>query len=160
MDFLKPATQEEIELETFKTFLKNKGEIFNYMLIEIEKTEPTDIRYDGINYQITIGDKKLIEEKRKTIAKEGIYVGFRNTLNIVDLILRDSLEKKSIRSDKDTTLLIEASSRGNLEWIEFEKEASKWVSNNSHLCNGWKEIYLVFGVGNPGIDYDRNIKIN
>lgn len=146
-------TKEDVELETLKDFLRNKNIKFDDSLLSSKKNEPTDIRYNNVNYQVTTGDKVLIEKmRRKEASKERKYShGIKKPDNIIDLLLKESLEKKSIRSDKNTILLIDVMRDGFLSLENLKKQASNWAINNLNLCNVWKEIYLVYS--------DKNIKI-
>ena len=148
------VTQKEVEIETVKTFIQNKGEEFSDSLIDYKGIEePCDIKYKGINYQITIGDKKEVEGRRKVTSRGSIYTNIRNIHDdISTVLLRDALSKKSMRSSENTVLLIEVSSTGNLSWEELEKKFSEFVSNNQNLCGKWKEIYAVFP--------ERNIQLH
>lgn len=151
MDLSKKVTQKDIEFETLKAFLRNRGENFSGSLIGFNQQEPTDIRYGDENYQITVGDKKLVEEMRSTISKDGHFLGFRNIFNISDQLLRDTLEKKSIRADKNTILLIDVFSNGGRDWETLENEISKWALTRRELCDVWKEIYLVYKEKNVAV---------
>ena len=152
MNSSKKYTKKEVELETLMNFLQNKGINFNNSLLDKNKIEPSDIRYDGVNYQITIGDKEQVQEMRKITSKGQIYVGIRNISNIFDLLLKGALTKKVVRSDKSTILLVDVFSTGNLNPIEFENGLSKWAIANVNLCKVWKEIYLVFR--------NKNVRLN
>lgn len=152
MAYSEKATKEDIEFETLKTFLKNDGKKFNGTLIDSDKIEPADIRYDGINYQITIGDKEETQTKRNITSKGECYVNIRDTSNVMPLLLKGAVTKKSTRSDNGTILLIEVSSTGNLGWEQLKTQASSWGKSNINICNGWKEIYLVYS--------DNNIKVS
>jgi hypothetical protein len=147
MDYSQKRTQKDVELEAFKMFLKNEGKDFDGSLISFKKNEPTDIVYDGIQYQITIGDKEEIEERRKITSQKSIYCKIRNVKYVkilIDSLLRKSLDKKSLRADKNTTLLIEGWSTYFKNWNELEKEISSWVSKNYNLITVWDAVYLVF----------------
>jgi len=148
----KKISKEEVELETLKSFLKNRELLFDSLFVDSNKSEPTDIRYNGVNYQITIGDKEQVQRMRKLMSKELIVVEIRNFANIPDLLLSGALQKKATRSDKNTILLIEASSTGGLDWPTLQAEVSKYASGRAELCSGWKEIYLVFK--------DKNLRVN
>lgn len=152
MDFSKPVTQKNVEIETLKNYLYNNGLDFFDSLIDPETSEPIDIRYNNINYQVTIGDKEAIEARRKVTSKGQAYINIRNISNIIHLLLFGTLTKKSTRSDSNTILLVEVSSTGGLNWNDLEKQASHWARANHSLCAGWKAIYLVFS--------DKNIKLN
>ena len=151
MTYSTKPTKEDIELETLKTFLINNGEEFSKTLVDSNKSEPTDIRYDNINYQITLGDKEVVEETRKGESKSRIYTSIRNTADIILLLLDGTLTKKSLRADSNTILLLEVSSTGNNTWDELTARASKWAKEHTEKCKVWKEIYLVYS--------DKNIKV-
>ena len=154
MDYSKIVTKEDVELETLKTFLHNANVQFSDKLIEHGRGEPTDIRYDGTNYQITIGDKEAVEERRKVTSKKGsAYSNIRDVSNIISLLLNGALTKKSLRSDKETILLIDVMSTGGLDWDTLRNRASEWANNNQNLCQGWKKIYLVFRQKNIQIEF-------
>lgn len=153
MNYSKVVTKKDVELETLKKFLKNQSGIFNDSFIGSNKGEPTDIRYDGINYQITEGDKEAIQERRQITSKNTSFSGIRNTVNIAELLLRGTLEKKSTRSDSNIVLLIDVMSSGGRNWNELEKEVSAWAKNNLSLCNCWKEIYLVYRSKNVKLSF-------
>lgn len=144
-------TQKDIELDTLKNYLQNEGLEFNDLLIDNQISEPVDIRYNSINYQVTIGDKEKIEEMRRVTSKGERYIKIRSVSNIAELLLRGALTKKSTRSDSNTILLIEVSSTGGLNWKDLENEVSRWASANYLLCKGWKIIFLVFN--------NKNIKL-
>ena len=144
MDYSKVVIKEDVELETLKKFLNNQSVVFDKKLVDPSKTEPTDIRYDGINYQITEGDKKEVQTRRQITSKGTTYLTIRDTTNIAELLLRSSLKKKSTRSDSNTVLLIDVMSTGGRDWDTLGKELSAWASQNSNLCSCWKEIYLVY----------------
>lgn len=144
-------TKEDIELETLKIFLKNNNIDFKDVLIGSTKKEPTDIRYDGANYQITIGDKEIVAEMRRKTSKGQSLTAIRNVSNIVALLLGGALTKKTLRADSDTILLLDVASTGNNTWEDLKTKASKWAKNNIDKCKVWKEIYLIYS--------DKNIKV-
>ncbi len=144
MDYSKVVTKEDVELETLKKFLKNKHFVFDKNLIDKHKIEPTDLRYKGINYQITEGDKVAVQSRRQPNSKGVPFFSVRNANNIAELLLKDTLKKKSTRSDTSTVLLVDVMSNGGRDWTDLEKEVSAWAKNNLSLCNCWKEIYLVY----------------
>jgi len=141
-------TKEDIELETLKKFLNNKSVVFNGALISSDKIEPTDIRYNNINYQITEGDKAAVQERRQITSKGSTYSTIRDIHNIAEALLRGTLTKKSLRSDPNTVLLIDVMSTGGRDFESLEKELSTWVIDNINLCSCWKEIYLVYREAN------------
>lgn len=151
MGLSEKVSKEFVELETLKTFLRNKGKAFDGSLIEHNTSEPTDIKYDSVNYQITIGDKEHIEKMRRVTSKGKVYTNIRNVSDIANLLLRGALEKKANRSDKNTILLIEVESRGGRSWPELQGEISGWISQNLLLLSDWLQIYSVFN--------DKNIQL-
>jgi hypothetical protein len=144
MDFLKKVTQKVVEMITLKEYLHNEGTEFVDSLLDSKITEPTDIRYNNTNYQITIGDQEAVEERRRTISKEGKYVGMRGILNIAHLLLSSALTKKSIGSDPDTILLIEVTSTGGRDWGDLEDQLNSYTSAHPEARGKWKKIYAVF----------------
>ncbi len=144
MNMINRVTQKDVELATLKDYLHNADTEFIDSLLDSKITEPTDIRYDNTNYQITIGDQEAIEERRKTISKEGTYVGIRGITNIAHLLLSSALTKKSISSDSDTTLLIEVVSTGGKDWEELENELNDYTLEHPELRGKWKKLYAVF----------------
>jgi len=151
MNLHKIVTQKDVELNTLKDYLHNKGIEFIDSLISSQTTEPTDIRYDNTNYQITIGDQEAIEERRKTISKYGKYVGMRDVSNIANLLLSRALAKKSISSDQNTILLIEVVTNGGRSWDDLKNEFNEYTLTHPKLRGKWKEIYAVFP--------EKNIKL-
>ncbi len=152
MNHSKIVTQDDVELETLKKFLDNKSVIFNETLIDLNKKEPTDIRYNGINYQITEGDKEAAQERLQVTSKSVLYFIIRDISNVAEILLRGTLDKKSIRSDSNTVLLIDVLSTGGRDWETLDKELSAWAVQNVNLCNCWKGIYLVYR--------GKNVKLN
>lgn len=144
MEYSKIITKEDVELETLKKFLDNKSVIFDETLVDSNKEEPTDIRYNGVNYQITEGDKEVVQERRKITSKGTQFFAMRDIRNIAELLLRGTLTKKSTRSDRNTVLLVDVMSTGGRDFKSLEEELSAWAINNINLCNCWKEIYLVY----------------
>ncbi len=144
MNFLNRVTQKDVELTTLKDYLRNANIEFIDSLLDLKITEPTDIRYNNTNYQITIGDQEAIEERRKTISKEGKYVGIRGITNIAHLLLSSALTKKSISSDPETTLLIEVVSTGGKDWAELEDHLNNYTLEHPELRGKWKKLYAVF----------------
>lgn len=144
MEYSKVVTKEDVELETLKKFLINKSVVFDEALVDSNKTEPTDIRYNGINYQITEGDKEAVQERRQITSKGIPYSTIRDVWNIAEILLRGTLAKKATRSDINTVLLIDVISTGGRDFKSLEKELSVWAVQNTDLCNCWKEIYLVY----------------
>lgn len=144
MEIDKKITQKDVELDTLKDYLHNKGVEFIDSLLEPNSGEPTDLRYDDTNYQITIGDQEAIEERRKTISKYGKYVGIRNISEIADLLLTKALTKKSFSSDPNTILLIEVVSNGGRNRDDLKKEFNDYTLKHPELQGKWKEIYAVF----------------
>lgn len=138
------VTQQDVEREVLKRFLANKGVQFCLELIEKGAAEPTDIRYAGISYQITEGDKEQVQSRRREIYKEGGSLTVASTLDLPERLLRRTLEKKEVRSDSEIVLLIDLMSKGALSDQELSKEVSNWANNNRNLCECWKEIYLVY----------------
>lgn len=148
MQYSKVATKEDVELETFKNYLNNRAIVFDEALIDANKNEPTDIRYDGVNYQITEGDKEAVQECRRITSKGISYCTIRDINNIAEVLLRGALTKKSIRSDSNTVLLISVGSTGGRDFESLGKELSYWVSENITICNCWMDIYLVYSEAN------------
>lgn len=144
MNYLK-ISQQQVELNTLSIFLNNQNFLFDETLIDYKKQEPTDIRYNGINYQITEGDKMQIQKTRQVTSKKGnIYSTIRDTTDIIEILLGETLRKKSLRSDSNTVLLVEVFSTGGYDFDTLSKELSTWSKLNANLCNCWKEIYLVY----------------
>ncbi len=148
MDYLKSVTKEDVELETLKKFLSNKKIVFDEKLIDLNKAEPTDIRYNDINYQITEGDKEIVQECRQITSKRITYYTIRDIHKISEILLRGTLTRKSTRSDPDTVLLIDVMSTGGRNFESLANELSAWAVQNISLCNCWKEIYLVYREAN------------
>lgn len=149
----KVFSKEDKELSVLKIFINNKSVIFDEKLIDLNKTEPTDIRYDGVNYQITEGDKEAVQERRNITSKGYSYSVIRDISDIAELLLNGTLSKKSIRSDVDTILLIEVESNGFLDYESLGYKLSTWAVDNINLCNCWKEIYLVYRESNIRLSY-------
>lgn len=148
MECSKVVTKEDVELETLRKFLNNRAVIFDSTLIDSNKTEPTDIRYDGINYQITEGDKEAVQEHRRITSKGISYSTIRDIRDIGEVLLRGTLTKKSIRSDSNTVLLIDVVSTGGRDFKSLGTELSIWASENINICNCWKEVFLVYSETN------------
>lgn len=147
---MKP-TKKEVELITLKRFLSNKKIDFRYELLDYTHGEPADVCYDNVDYQITLGDKELVQEIRSTSAKEEIFSIIRDVSNLPELLLRGVLIKKINSSDPNTVLLIEVDSKGAGDWGQLELSVKAWVILNSELLGRWKSIYLVY--------IDKNIKL-
>lgn len=144
--------KKDIERETLKKFISNKHIGYKESLLEYtEIKEPCDVRYDGIDYQITEGDQEQIERRRSSSCgenKERIHVEIRGTSKIAEMLLCSALTKKCKKSDRDVVLLIDCSSTGNREWKDLEKELCEYLRGNLGICGTWKEIYAVFPQGN------------
>lgn len=143
---LEKVTQTEVEEEALKNYLLNDGIQFNNSLVEQNTSEPTDIRYNGINYQITIGDQEAIEARRRVTSKGKTFIGIRsfNASNIASQLLGKSLEKKSKSADSNTVLLIEVTSTGNIDWDDIKIEFNKYMLEHPELSSKWNQICAVF----------------
>ena len=148
----KKVTQEDVELETLKKFLKNNTLEFNEALISAEKLEPTDIRYNNVNYQITEGDGKLKRNMRRETSKGHRYVLLNKVSHdFIEIQIKNTLKKKSIRADKNTVLLIDVFRDGYLDPEDLKKQVSDCKKKYNKECKVWKKVYLVFS--------DKNIKL-
>ncbi|PIR76369.1 MAG: hypothetical protein COU32_02405 [Candidatus Magasanikbacteria bacterium CG10_big_fil_rev_8_21_14_0_10_42_10] len=145
MGYIRKYTQKDVEFNTLKDYLRNEGIQFFESLIDYNTTEPTDIRYNNINYQITIGDQEAIEERRKNNSKKGGYVGMRKggLFYLEGQLLFEALRKKVLSSDSNTTLLIKVVNMGIYEYEELEELFNQYSSAHPELRGAWKEIYVV-----------------
>jgi|GEM_PF-5344958 len=166
MNLYKIETQKDVELDTLRDYLHNKGIELIDSLLSSQITEPTDIRYDNVNYQITIGDQETIEKRRKFISKYGKYNDIRSVSNIAILLLSKALTKKIISSDINTILLVEVANNGGRSWNDLKNEFDNYTLAHPEIRGLWKEIYAVFPEKNiklfdkfhfPGYGRQKNI---
>ena len=164
MSLLK-VTRAQEEIQTLKKFIENQGIEFISELAIQDKLllrEPCDVSYQGVEYQITYGNRKMLGDIRKANHvrnKENLNVGgpfckIGGSTNYVQEI-SEALKDKKNKSDKNMTLLIEVYPSPNLWFIKgsslFLDLEEHFKKNERELGGLWQHIFVVF--------YDCNIQL-
>lgn len=159
---LEEVTRPEEELQTLRKFIENQGRDFipeKAIQDRAQLKEPADVLYEGIGYQITYGDAAQLGESRKITSvrrKDNPQLSetYSNVRHIVEpkyaeMCLKNALENKKNKSDKNMTLLIHCVST-SYETLENRGDLCKkyFSSNESTLGGSWEHIFAIFPDGN------------
>lgn len=137
------------EVEAVRKFLNNNNLRFDESKLEVEPKEPSDIEYDGKDYQIVSADfefRRLINTTPKdsngVIFVEGRV---RNPNDIwIDFII-NPLRKKGKYGKSAEGIILLITSHSEPPWVEKKINLAKNLDSNMHelqkLC--FDEIYLV-----------------
>lgn len=143
--------KERTEIPILKEYLKFNSISFDQKLLQTKVKEPADLIYDNQGYQITTADGKHFGEVMSATDKYDIEdvknrTVYRciNTNKVLEEKLKDILEKKRKRSDKNIILLIKdyladpfTSEEDRLRHYE------KFKSSYKNLIDVWKDVYLI-----------------
>jgi len=150
------VTRAQEEIQTLKKFIENQGVEFIPELAIQDKSllkEPCDISYQGVEYQITYGNRKLLGDMRKTNSvrdKENPNIGgpfckIGGSPNYVREIL-EALKDKKNKSDKNMILLVEVYPSPSRPFFMDREELLKehFKKNEQELGGLWQHIFVVF----------------
>ena len=144
--------QKEKEIIALKRFLELKGINFNSELLKTKCPEPTDLEYDGKEYQITTGDGEYFGEILKVTKKYDITDVPKRMVDRLltpdswlTEVIQPILKNKRIRASKDIVLVMSILTFGppisDVVWNELHQ---KFANANRDLINVWKEVYCVY----------------
>lgn len=138
-----------IEIETVKRFISNNQINFDESKLNVKPTEPSDVDYNEVSYQVVSADfefRKLMGITPKDINGVKVIPGrVRNPNDIWNDFVIDPLRKKGKygKSARGTTLLI--NSHSEPPWLEKQINLAKSLDSNmkelQRLC--FDEIYMV-----------------
>ena len=148
------VTRPQEEIQTLKKFFENQGIKFDSELAIQDKSlrEPCDASYQGIEYQITYGNRKMLGDMRKANSirsKEnpdigGPYCKIGGSPNYAQEILETALESKKNKSDKNMTLLIDPYPRLGFPFSGDSLLKEYFKENEERLGGLWQQIFVVF----------------
>ncbi|MDD5152958.1 MAG: hypothetical protein PHS95_03150 [Candidatus Pacebacteria bacterium] len=158
---LAKITRPQEEIQTLKRFIENQGDKFISELAVQDRSkinEPSDVSYKGIEYQITYGDQKFLEHRRKinSIRKGNSNVGescvgIRSFAEIdyPKILLETALKNKKDKSDNKTSLLIDCICTPYVSLLEIKTICKKYFNDNEQKIGGlWQHIFIVFSCDN------------
>lgn len=156
----KKATRQEEEVKTLEKFIKNKSlfqpNLVRYFGVHPEVREPCDMSYEGVEYQITYGDRGKLESLRETESSGKRYLEIFPPLpkeDYAEVLLERALTDKRFKSDSEMTLLVDCT-YGNTGYSLPEREVvcKKYFDENKETLGGlWEHIFVVFP--------DRNVQL-
>lgn len=143
--------KETREIPVLKEYLKFNNINFDQKLLQTEVEEPADLIYDNQGYQITTADGEHFGRVMSATDKYDIedvenrtVCRCKNTNEVPEEKLKNILEKKGKRPDKDIILLIKdylgdpfTSEEDRLRHYE------KFKSSYQYLIDVWKDVYLI-----------------
>jgi len=149
------VTRPQEELQTLERFVCNQGKKFyaeKAIQDRLKLREPADVLYEGIEYQITYGDRERLSERRKVMCNKGIYPAqiLSNQLSTyADRLLRTALEDKKYKSHHEMILLIDCMTTALHPFKAREAWCQDYFrSDKENLGGFWKRLYVVFPDGN------------
>jgi hypothetical protein len=150
----KKFTQKDVEVQTLKKFLMNQNS-FDLNKLNINTSEPADLEYDGLKYQITqIKDQDFFRELRK-ISNHNSHFEHNESKTMPERIFTKELLMEALTSTiknkinfdggEDVILIID----GYLFQGPFNKEdlefiIALWKENNRNLVIPWKAVYIAY----------------
>jgi hypothetical protein len=157
----KKFTQKDVEVQTLKKFLMNQNS-FDLNKLNINTSEPADLEYDGLKYQITqIKDQNFFRELRK-ISNHNSHFEHNESKTMPERIFTKELLMEALTSTiknkinfdggGDIILIIDGSFfEGPFDSGELELVIALWKENNQNLIVPWRAVYIAYS--------DFNIKI-
>ena len=149
------VTRAQEEIQTLKKFIENQGiDFVSELAIQdgLVLREPCDASYQGIEYQITYGNRELLGNIRKTISTQPFcgVIGHPSMEDYVKKVLETTLADKKDKSDEKMTLLIDpAYTSYGLFSDKGDAAFKKYFKDNEQRIGGlWQHIFVVFSGGN------------
>ncbi len=138
-----------IEIEAVKRFISNSQIIFDESKLNVEPTEPSDIDYQGLSYQVVYADfefQKLMGMTPKDANGVKFIEGrVRNPGGIWKDFVLDPLRKKGKygKSAQGTILLV--NSHSEPPWLEEQIQLAKTLNSNMREIQKlyFDKIYIV-----------------